>query len=300
MSKRHSSRARGFARHYRVDDGRGFRLKRFPTDEARGVSSKKHAEALLADGVQRLAHQQEKLYAQQRWALLVVLQGMDASGKDGTIKHVMSGVNPQGVEVHSFKQPSVEELEHDFLWRMARRLPPRGRIGIFNRSHYEDALIVRVHPEILHASRLPPSLVTKRIWEERFEDIAAFERHLARNGTVILKFFLHISKAEQKKRLLERLEMPEKNWKLSLADVKERELWDRYQDAYEDAIRNTATDAAPWYVVPADKKWFARIVVVDAVVEALDALGLAFPAVDAEKRRELRVVRRELLGQDGD
>ncbi len=237
------------------------------------------------------------MYAQDRWALMIVLQAMDAAGKDSTIKHVMSGVNPQGCEVVSFKTPSNEDLEHDYLWRETPHLPERGHIGIFNRSYYEEVLIVRVHPELLKTQKIPPERVTKNIWEERFEDINAFERHLTRNGTVIRKFFLHVSREEQKKRFLERLEEPAKNWKFSLSDVRERRCWNQYQRAYEETIRATSTPHAPWYVVPADHKWFARMIVAAAIIDALEGLNLAFPVVDREKRRELAAARRELLGK---
>jgi PPK2 family polyphosphate:nucleotide phosphotransferase len=235
------------------------------------------------------------LYAQDRWGVLVVFQAMDAAGKDGTIKHVLSGVNPQGVVVHSFKAPSSEELDHDFLWRCMKALPERGRIGIFNRSYYEDVLVVRVHQELLARQKLPPDLVTKDIWEERYEDINAVERYLARNGYLILKFFLHVSRREQKKRFLERLDEPEKNWKFSSADARERQYWDDYMEVYEDMIRNTAATHAPWFVVPADNKWFTRLVVSAAIVEALEELDLKFPEVDKDKRAELARARRMLM-----
>jgi len=282
---------------FRVTDGSKFRLDRIDPGDTLGLESefKDEAQALLAKGIDRMADLQEKLYAQDRWSLLLVFQAMDAAGKDSTIKHVMSGVNPQGVEVSSFKQPSPEELDHDFLWRCMRRMPERGRIGIFNRSYYEDVLVVRVHREILAAEKLPPELATKRIWDERFEAIRGMERHLARNGTVIRKFFLHVSKKEQKKRFLERIDDPTKRWKFSLGDVHEREYWKDYLRAYEDAIRETSTKRAPWFVVPADKKWFTRLVVAAAVVDALQDLDLQFPKVDARKRRELRAARRLLV-----
>jgi PPK2 family polyphosphate:nucleotide phosphotransferase len=265
-----------------------------------GLSLEKdEAKSRLADDVARMAGLQDKLYAQDRRALLLVFQAMDAAGKDGTIKHVMSGLNPQGCQVYSFKVPSAEELDHDFLWRSWRCVPERGRIGIFNRSYYEEVLVVRIHPAILERQHLPPELVTKRIWQERFEDIAAFERYLARNGTTVLKFFLHVSKKEQKKRFLERLEMPDKNWKFSLADVEERGAWDDYQEAYEDAIRHTATPESPWYVVPADNKWFTRLVVGSAVIDALEAMNLAYPVVDDAKKAELAKVRASLLAGNG-
>jgi PPK2 family polyphosphate:nucleotide phosphotransferase len=245
--------------------------------------------------VQLLAEMQDKLYAQDRWSLLLVFQAMDAAGKDGTIKHVMSGVNPQGCEVASFKAPSSEELDHDFLWRCMPWLPNRGHIGIFNRSYYEEVLVVRVHPEFLTGQKLPPELVTKRIWEERYKDINNFEQYLARNGTVIRKFFLHVSKKEQKKRFLERLDEPEKHWKFSATDVAERAHWNEYMKAYEDMIRATATPHAPWYVVPADNKWFTRLVVAAAVVDALEGLKLHYPKVDKKKRAELAAARKLLM-----
>jgi PPK2 family polyphosphate:nucleotide phosphotransferase len=250
---------------------------------------------MLAQGVEWLAEEQDKLYAQDRWSVLLVFQAMDAAGKDGTIKHVMSGVNPQGCQVYSFKQPSAEELDHNFLWRYHNRLPERGRIGIFNRSYYEEVLVVRVHEEILRRQKMPPALVGKRIWDERLEDIAAFERYLARNGTVILKFFLHVSRKEQKKRFMERLDQPEKNWKFSPADVAERQYWNDYMEAFEDAIRATATKHAPWFVVPADNKWFTRLVVAAAIVEALEKLGLDYPKVDAAQRKALAAARAALV-----
>ena len=286
-----------FVRPYRITKGGRFRLKDIDPRDTRGLKSefKGRAKDLLADGVRWLSEEQEMLYAQDRWSVLLVFQAMDAAGKDSTIKHVMSGVNPQGVQVNSFKAPSSEELDHDFLWRCMRALPERGRIGIFNRSYYEDVLVVRVHRELLVRQKLPPALVTKHIWEERYEDINAVERYLARNGCLILKFFLHVSHKEQKKRFLERLDDPEKNWKFSGADVREREFWHDYMEAYEDMIRNTASRHAPWYVVPADNKWFTRLVVAAAIVEALGELDLHFPEVDKEKRAELASARRVLM-----
>jgi PPK2 family polyphosphate:nucleotide phosphotransferase len=282
---------------YRVTKGRRFRLKDVDPDDTYGLESelKQDSKAILQQGVQQLAEMQDKLYAQDRWAVLLVFQAMDAAGKDGTIKHVMSGVNPQGCEVASFKAPSGEELDHDFLWRCMPWLPNRGHIGIFNRSYYEEVLVVRVHPEFLAGQKLPPELVTKRIWEERYEDINCFERYLTRNGTVIRKFFLHVSKKEQKKRFLERLDQPEKNWKFSAADVRERAHWDGYMDTYGEMIRATATPYAPWYVVPADNKWFTRLVVAAAVVEALESLDLHYPKVDKKKRAELAAARGLLM-----
>ena len=286
---------RKLIRRYRVEDGGKFRLKDHdPADTAGLVLDKDEARRLLGVGVESLAELQGKLYAEDRWALLVIFQAMDAAGKDSTIGHVMSGVNPQGCEVFSFKEPSPEELDHDFLWRASQRLPERGRIGIFNRSHYEEVLIVRVHPEILAGEKIPDALVTKRIWEERYEDIKAFERHLARNGTAILKFFLNVSKKEQKKRFLARLDDPEKNWKFNLADVQERALWRDYMDAYEEMIRATSTEWAPWYAVPADQKWFTRIVVAGAIVDTLERLGVDYPKVDPAAKRRLAQARREL------
>ena len=286
-----------FLERFRIESGRGFRLKDFDPADTHGFNSKKKAEDRLAQDIERLTDLQEKLYAQDNWALLIVLQAMDAAGKDGTIKHVMSGVNPEGCDVVSFKTPTPEELDHDYLWRTTMRLPERGRIGIFNRSYYEDVLILRVHPEMLGTNKLPPSLVTRKLWKERYEDINAYERHLARSGTVILKFFLHLSRGEQLKRFLARLDHPEKNWKFSLADVRERAYWKKYQKAYEEAIRSTATRRAPWYVVPADHKWYARLVVAAAIVEQLDALHLAYPVIDKDKRRELAAAKEELLGE---
>jgi len=286
-----------FLKRFRVESGRGFRLKDFAPADTHGFKSKQKAEDRLAHDIEQLSVLQEKLYAQDRWSLLIVLQALDAAGKDGTIKHVMSGVNPEGCDVVSFKTPTPEELDHDFLWRTTLRLPERGRIGIFNRSYYEDVLILRVHPELLASTKLPPPLVTRKIWKERYEDINAYERHLTRNGTVILKFFLHLSREEQLKRFLERLDRPEKNWKFSLADVHERAFWKKYQKAFQETIRSTATRRAPWYVVPADHKWFARLVVAAAIVETLEGLNLCFPVVDKEKRRELAAAKEELLGE---
>jgi PPK2 family polyphosphate:nucleotide phosphotransferase len=276
-----------FSKPYRVEHGKKFRLKDHdPTDTAKLHSHERGAE-LLAKGIARMAELQDKLYAQDRWGLLLIFQAMDAAGKDGVVKHVMSGLNPQGCQVYSFKTPSVEELDHDYLWRTVKCLPERGRIGIFNRSYYEEVLIVRVHPEILANERTPTSLVTKNIWQERFQDICAFERYLSRNGFVIRKFFLNVSKKEQKKRFLDRLEQPEKNWKFSSADLHERERWDDYMKAYEEMIANTATPHAPWFVIPADNKWFTRLAVAAAIVDTLEGLKLSYPKVDAQKRKEL-------------
>jgi PPK2 family polyphosphate:nucleotide phosphotransferase len=280
-----------YAKRFRVTDGPNFRLKDFDPSETLGLKSKEHAQETLEHGIARLCDLQEKLFAQDRWAILVVLQAMDAAGKDSTIKHVMSGLNPQGCSVSSFKEPSTEELNHDFLWRAAHALPERGRIGIFNRSYYEEVLVVRVHPEILSRERLPADLVSGKIWQERFEDIKAFERYLGRNGIVVLKFFLNVSKKEQKRRFLERLDQPEKNWKFSASDVLERQHWDEYMSAYEEMIRNTSTKRAPWYIVPADHKWFTRVVVAEALVHALNKLDLSFPQVDEEKRKDLKKAR---------
>lgn len=281
---------------YRVVNGKHFRLDDIDPEDTGPFKAddKDAAEALLSEGTKALAELQEKLYAQDRWSLLVIFQAMDAAGKDGTIKHVMSGVNPQGCQVTSFKVPSAEEIDHDFLWRTNKALPERGRIGIFNRSYYEEVLIVRVHQNLLAGQRIPEQLVTKRIWKERFEAINAMERHLARNGTAILKFFLHVSKKEQKRRFLERIDDPTKNWKFSLGDLKEREYWDDYMGAYEDAIRHTASEHAPWYVVPADHKWFARLVVSQAIVNTLEGLKLAFPKLDDVQRKALEQARTQL------
>ena len=279
---------------YRVKDGKDFRLKDYDPAQTGGVDSKDEAKQLLENGVARLAELQDMLYAQDSWALLLIFQAMDAAGKDGAIKHVMSGVNPQGCQVYSFKAPSAEELDHDYLWRTMKCLPERGRIGIFNRSYYEEVLVVRVHSELLKAQHIPQSLVTKDIWKERFEDIRSFERYLTRNGIVILKFFLNLSKKEQKTRFLARLDHPEKNWKFSAADIHERSFWDDYMDAYEDMIRHTTTDEAPWHVVPADNKWFTRIAVASAIVDALEELDLAYPTVSDAKKKELSDARKLL------
>jgi PPK2 family polyphosphate:nucleotide phosphotransferase len=284
---------------YCIADGKRFRLKEFPPADTNGVKSKEHAQKILNLRVGLLSHMQEKLYAQDLWALLVILQGLDAAGKDGVVKHVMSGVNPQGCSVSSFKTPSHEDLSHDYLWRSHRRVPERGKIGIFNRSYYEEVLVVRVHSDLLKAEKLPDRLVTKQIWDERYSDISTFERYLTHNGVVIRKFFLHTSKKEQTKRLLQRLEDPKKNWKFSTADIQERTYWNDYQDAYEEMIQRTAAKHSPWYVVPADHKWFARLVVASAIIETLDSLNLAFPAPDKVKKKELEAMRKSLL-QSGD
>jgi PPK2 family polyphosphate:nucleotide phosphotransferase len=280
-----------FSKAYRVDNGRKFRLKDFDPADTSGVKSKKDGEKELPRGIERLIELQDKLYAQDRWAILLIFQAMDAAGKDGAIKHVMSGVSPQGCEVHSFKQPSVEDLNHDFLWRAVKNVPERGCIGIFNRSYYEEVLIVRVHKEILQRERVPPSLVTKNIWNERFADINAYEHYLSRNGVVIRKFFLNLSKEEQRRRFLSRLDEPKKNWKFSGADIAERERWGDYMTAYEEMIQHTATPYAPWYVVPADKKWYTRLVVAAAISSALEDLNLGYPVMTAAQRKELKAAR---------
>ena len=289
--------AREFSEPYRITKGRKFRLADIDPADTLTLTSedKPQAKQALKEGNEALAELQEMLYAQDRWAVLLIFQGMDAAGKDSAIKHVMSGVNPQGCEVSSFKAPNNEELDHDYLWRCVRRLPERGRIGVFNRSYYEETLVVRVHPELLERQKLLPELVSKNIWEERFEDIGNFERYLSRNGVLIRKFFLHVSKKEQKKRFLERLDHPEKNWKFSASDIAEREFWKDYMNAYEDTIRHTATKRAPWYVVPADNKWFTRVVVAAAIVDALWSLDLHYPKIDAARRKELEAAKRKLL-----
>ena len=280
---------------YRISKAEHFRLKDHDTGDTGDVKDKQHSERILEGRTGLLSNLQEKLYAQDRWALLLIFQAMDAAGKDGVIKHVMSGVNPQGCDVYSFKAPSAEELNHDYLWRTHTRVPERGKIGIFNRSYYEEVLVVRVHPNILSAQKLPAPLLTKHLWEERYEDINAFERYLTRNGVVVRKFFLHVSKKEQKKRFLQRLDDSKKNWKFSNADVKERGYWKDYQEAYEEMIQNTASKHAPWYVIPADNKWYSQLIVGSAVITALEALDLAFPDVDKEKKKELEGVREALL-----
>jgi PPK2 family polyphosphate:nucleotide phosphotransferase len=283
------------ARAYRVDHGKTFRLKDFdPADTINGLDSKEKCADSLDHNIAEMAELQDKLYAQDQWALLLIFQAMDAAGKDGVIKHVFSGVNPQGCEVSSFKQPSVDELDHDFLWRATKRLPARGHIGIFNRSYYEEVLVVRVHKEFLAKQHLPPQLITKDIWKERFEDIRNLESFLTRNGVVIRKFFLNVSKDEQRQRFLKRLEEPEKNWKFSDADVRERQYWDEYMTAYEDMIRHTATPEAPWYVVPADHKWFMHAAVSSAIIETLKELKLSYPTVAPARRKELETARKRL------
>src|SRR5580700_9324919 len=280
-----------------ITKGEKFRLKDWDTAATTGVKNKQEGQKILDAREGVLSRLQEKLYAQDRWAVLIILQAMDAAGKDGVVKHVMSGVNPQGCQVYSFKTPSVEELNHDYLWRALRRLPERGQIGIFNRSYYEEVLVVRVHPEVLKNSRIPPSLLTKDIWKDRFQDINCFDRYLTRNGIVVRKFFLNLSKKEQKKRFLDRLDRPGKNWKFSEADVRERGYWDDYMKAYEDMIINTSSPQAPWYVIPADNKWFTHAAVAAAIVEALEDLKLDYPKVDAAKRKELKVARAMLDGK---
>jgi len=287
-----------YVRPFRITKGKDFRLRDFDPGDTCGLKlDKGEAAELLQRGTGWLAEEQDMLYAQDRWSLLLVFQAMDAAGKDGTIRHVMSGVNPQGCQVFSFKQPSREDLDHDFLWRYAKCLPERGRIGIFNRSYYEEVLVVRVHERILKQQKLPEPLVTKNIWDERLSDIAHFEDYLARQGTIVLKFFLNVSRKEQKKRFMERLDRPEKNWKFSPSDVQERQFWDDYMHAFEKTIRATASKQAPWYVVPADNKWFSRLLVAAAIVETVEKLDLAYPTVDAAKRKELQTMR-EVLGRE--
>ena len=289
-------RSRKFIAPYRVTNGKKFRLKDIdPNDTGEATSEDKpRAKELLEKGVEVLAELQDVLYAQDQWSLLLIFQAMDAAGKDGAIKHVMSGINPQGCQVYSFKSPSAEDLNHDFLWRCLKCLPERGRIGIFNRSYYEETLVVRVHPELVAKQKIPKKLITENIWEERYEDIRNIERYLTRNGVVIRKFFLHISADEQKKRFLERLDNPAKNWKFSANDSRERGFWKDYMKAYEDMICNTATDEAPWFVVPADNKWFTRLIVAAAIVEAVEKLDLSYPKIDAAKKKELVAARAAL------
>jgi len=286
---------RKYVHPFRITKGQGFQLKDFDPADTCGVKMEKgEATELLDQGIAWLAEEQDILYAQDRWSLLLVFQALDAAGKDGTIKHVMSGINPQGCQVFNFKQPSSEDLDHDFLWRYLKFLPQRGRIGIFNRSYYEEVLVVRVHAEILARQKLPQGSVGKRIWDERLADIANFEDYLTRQGTMILKFFLHVSRDEQKKRFMERLNTPEKSWKFSLADIQERDYWDDYMHAFEEAIRATAAQLAPWYVVPADHKWFTRLIVAGAIGEAVDTLGLSYPQIDAMKKNELLTASEKL------
>jgi PPK2 family polyphosphate:nucleotide phosphotransferase len=282
------------AREYRVGENPKFHLDDIDPGDTWKFKSDAQAKELLANSVKLMSNWQEKLYAQDRWSLLLIFQAMDAAGKDGTIKHVMSGINPQGCEVHSFKAPTSQDLNHDFLWRSNIVLPERGRIGIFNRSYYEEVLVVRVHRELLKAESLPDRLVTKHIWQERFEDISAYERYLSRNGVVVRKFFLHLSKQEQKKRFLSRLDEPSKNWKFSAGDLKERAYWDEYQEAYEEAIRHTSTKESPWYVIPADNKWFTHLAVAAAIIETLDSLDLGYPKVDEEQLEALDKARETL------
>ena len=290
--------ARKLAEPFRITKGKNFRLKDVDPDDTLDFTKeadKTKAKEALATGITALAELQDKLYAQDKWAVLLVFQAMDAAGKDGAIKHVMSGVNPQGCEVYSFKSPSAEDLDHDYLWRCMKDLPNRGHIGIFNRSYYEEVLVVRVHPEFLAKAKLPPKLVGKNIWEERYEDMRNFEQYLARNGIIVRKFFLHVSKKEQKQRFLDRIDDPQKNWKFSSNDASERDYWDDYMEAYEEMIQGTATKEAPWYVVPANNKWFTRVVVASAVIETFDSLDLAYPKVDESKLKELAAAKKKLL-----
>jgi PPK2 family polyphosphate:nucleotide phosphotransferase len=290
-------RAENFSQQYRIGKGDAFQLKDYETEASFNLESEK--KSLINDtlqlGVEALAAMQDTLYAQDKWSILVIFQAMDAAGKDGAIKHVMSGVNPQGCQVSSFKAPSSEELDHDFLWRCQKHLPERGRIGIFNRSYYEEVLVVRVHEAILKGQKLPEKLVTKNIWEERFQDIRNFEEYLNRNGTIVIKFFLNVSKEEQKKRFIERVDNPAKNWKFNAADAKEREYWNDYMHAYEELIKNTSTEKSPWYVIPADNKYYARIAIASAIITALDEMDLEYPTVSAEKIAELNAVKKALL-----
>jgi PPK2 family polyphosphate:nucleotide phosphotransferase len=297
--KEMAKNARNFSHPYRVTKGKKFRLSDIDPRDTGDLrdADKPRAKTVLQEGVEALAQLQEMLYAQDRWAVLLIFQAMDAAGKDGAIKHVMSGVNPQGCQVFSFKSPTSEDLDHDYLWRCLKQLPERGRIGIFNRSYYEETLIVRVHPEYLSKQKLPPELVTKNIWKNRFEDIGNVEQYLAHNGIAICKFFLHVSNKEQKRRFLDRIDRPEKNWKFSSSDAQERGFWDQYMEAYEDTIRHTASEEAPWYVVPADNKWFTRLVVAAAVIDTLWSLSLKFPTVSDAKKKELLAAKRILINQ---
>jgi PPK2 family polyphosphate:nucleotide phosphotransferase len=292
-------KAGALAKPYRVTKGSKFRLKDVDPADTGDLKSedKERSKEVLAAGVEALAELQDKLYAQDKWAVLLIFQAMDAAGKDGAVKHVMSGVNPQGCQVFSFKAPTSEDLDHDYLWRCMKCLPERGRIGIFNRSYYEETLVVRVHPEFLAKQKVPPELMGKGIWKDRFADINSFERYLSNNGVAICKFFLHVSKKEQKRRFLSRVEDPAKNWKFSSADMKERGFWDQYQEAYEDMIQNTATEFAPWYVVPADNKWFTRLVVAAAVIDTMAKLHLAYPEVGPDHLKELAASKRQLLAK---
>jgi PPK2 family polyphosphate:nucleotide phosphotransferase len=292
-----NSSARDLAAPFRVHKGKKFRLKDYDSADTGKLKSEEEGHELLEKSVRCLGELQEKLYANNQWALLLIFQGIDASGKDGTIGHVLSGVNPVGCEVTSFKAPSAEELDHDYLWRQVKALPRRGRIGIFNRSYYEEVLVVRVHPELLGAEKIPEPLMTSDVWKDRYQDIRALERHLSRNGTVIRKFFLHLSKEEQCRRFVARLENPSKNWKFSIGDVAEREHWDEYMEAYEDMIRHTATKESPWYIVPADNKWFMRVVVASVIVQTLQSLDLGFPKLDKAQLNELAEAKQVLLGQ---
>jgi PPK2 family polyphosphate:nucleotide phosphotransferase len=297
--KKFLARAKKLAKQYKVCNDKKFKLKDYPSseDNKAGKAEKALAQHALQLGIQALAELQDKLYAQDKWSLLLIFQAMDAAGKDGAIKHVMSGINPQGCEVTSFKSPSTEELDHDFMWRCMKRIPERGRIGIFNRSYYEEVLVVRVHEEILKAQKLPEKLITKSIWDDRLNDIRNVESYLNRNGILVVKFFLNVSKKEQKKRFLERIDTPEKNWKFSAADINERKYWKQYMAAYEDLIRKTATDNSPWYVVPADNKPYARIVVASAIINALDSMKLEYPEVSEEQVAELQRIKEELLAE---
>ena len=294
--ERFLKKCRQLARPFRVTDGDQFRLKDVDPGDTLGLRSedKPKAREALAAGIDTLSQLQDRLYAQDRWGVLLIFQAMDAAGKDSAIKHVMSGINPQGCQVFSFKTPTSEDLDHDYLWRCFKRVPERGRIGIFNRSYYEETLVVRVHPEFLDKQRLPAAVVGKGIWKERFHDIRSFERYLTRNGIIVRKFFLHVSKKEQKRRFLERIDKPDKNWKFSAADIAERGHWGDYMEAYEDMVRHTATKDAPWYVVPADHKWFTRLVVASAVIDALASLDLKYPEVSRLKRKELAAAKRAL------
>jgi PPK2 family polyphosphate:nucleotide phosphotransferase len=296
-TKEFMKRVKSLTEPFRVENGKKFRLKDVDPGDTLHLKSEDRpaVDEALANGIQMLRELQDKLYAQDQWAVLLIFQALDAAGKDGAIKHVMSGINPQGCQVFSFKGPSAEELDHDYLWRCMKCLPERGRIGIFNRSYYEETTAVRVHPEFLRGQKLPQKLVTDKIWDQRFKDIGSFERYLSRNGVVVRKFFLHLSKGEQKKRFLARLDRPDKNWKFSVNDAKERGFWNDYMKAYEDTIRNTATADAPWYVIPADNKWFTRLVVAAAVIETLASLDLAYPEVGKEKLKELDAARQTLM-----
>ena len=299
MSKSELKKIRKLVEPYRITNGSKFRLKDVNPGDTGGLQSefKDEAKALLARGIELLTVEQARLYAQDRWSVLLIFQAMDAAGKDGTIKHVTTGIDPQGVQVYSFKAPSNEELDHDFMWRCMKALPERGRIGIFNRSYYEEVLAVRVHQEYLMKQKLPRELITKKVWDERYQDIRAIERYLSRNGCLILKFFLHVSKKEQKKRFMERLDQPDKNWKFSAAEVGERQHWDAYMASFEQMIQNTATDVAPWHVIPADNKWFTRLAVSDTIIDAMEKLELTFPKIDEAKKKELAAARKILMSE---